>query len=240
VEHLLLSGSYAETIGRHLGRMKLTSLRVLGMSLLTVVSAEANQFNIGDTLSVAEASINPNLVINVKITSPSLNYSGGVYAGINQLTINGSQTVNGFCTDPFHYSSSSALTYTVVDLANAPKGDPFGSGMGSADALTIEKLWGAHYSAGMSATDAATLQLAIWDIVGSTDFSTTSTLNTTANSWISTVNAAGYNGPVADLVGLTGPGQDYVVQNVPDGGVSVALLGMTFLGLAAVRRKVLA
>jgi len=218
--------------------MTLTPLRIAGISFLVAVSAEANQFNIGDTLTVAEASITPNEVINVVISSPSLNYSGGVYAGINQLLINGSQTVNGFCIDPFHYSSSSPLSYTVVALANAPKGDPFGSGMGSAEALTIEQLWGAHYSAGMSTANAATLQLAIWDVVGGVDFTTTSSLNSTALSWITTVNAAGYNGPAANLLGLTGSGQDYVVQNVPDGGLTVALLGMTFLGLAAVRKKV--
>lgn len=205
--------------------------------MLGVLCAHANQFNIGDTLTVAESSITPNQIINVTITSTPLHYSGGVYAGINQLLINGSQIVNGFCIDPFHYSSSSSLPYTVVDLANAPKDDPIASGgMGSAAALTIKMLWGAHYSTSMSAADAATLQLAIWDVVGGGDFSTTSSLNSTAHDWITAVNTTGYSGPVADLVGLTGSGQDYVVQNVPDGGLTVVLLGLGLLGLAAARK----
>ena len=214
--------------------MKLNALRLAGISMLCVLCAHANQFNIGDTLTVAESSINPNEIINVTISSPSLNYSGGVYAGINQLLINGSQIVNGFCIDPFHYSSSSSLPYTVVDLANAPKGDPFSSsGMGSIDADVIKRLWFSHFSTGMTAQDAATLQLAIWDVVGGTDFSTTSSLQSTAQTWITSAMAGGQE---ADLVGLTGTGQDYVVQNVPEGGLTVVLLGLGLLGLAAVRK----
>jgi len=202
--------------------------------------AAANSFNIGDTLTVAEASVNPSDIVNVTITSPTLNYSGGAYAGINQLLINGSQTVNGFCIDPFHFSSTTPLNYTVVSLANAPKQDPFSAtGMGGAEALTIERLWAAHYSAGMSADDAATLQLAIWDVVGGGDFSTTAlSLNKTAKGWIDTVNAQGYNGSAADLVGLTGSGQDYVVQNVPDGGTTILLLGSACFGVALLRNRI--
>ncbi|HLH57354.1 MAG TPA: VPDSG-CTERM sorting domain-containing protein, partial [Verrucomicrobiae bacterium] len=141
--------------------------------------------------------------------------------------------------DPFHFSSTTPLNYTVVSLANAPKQDPFSAtGMGGAEALTIERLWAAHYSSGMSADNAATLQLAIWDVVGGTDFSTTSSLNSTAESWISTVNANGYNGAAADLVGLTGSGQDYVVQNVPDGGTTILLLGSACFGVALLRSRI--
>jgi hypothetical protein len=209
-------------------------LIVIGLAL-SASKAKADEFNIGDSLTVGESSINPNLVVS--ITTPI--YSGGAYAGINQLLINGSQIVNGFCIDPFHFSSSQSLNYSVVNLADAPKGDlnPLSSGgMGASNALTIEELWATYYSPNMSATDAATLQLAIWDLVGGSTFTTTSPLNITAESWISIVNAS--NGPAADLVGLTGGGQDYVVQNVPEpGSFSLALSGVCFIGLVLAMRK---
>ena len=203
--------------------------------VLSAPLAKADQFNIGDSLTVGESSINPNLVVN--ITTPI--YSGGAYAGVNQLLINGSQIVNGFCIDPFHFSSSQSLNYTVVNLADAPKGDlnPLSSGgMGAGNALTIEKLWAAYYSPSMSATDAATLQLAIWDVVGGSTFGTTSVLNISAENWISTVNAG--NGPSAHLVGLTGSGQDYVVQSVPEpDSFSLTLSGVGLVGLMLAIRK---
>jgi PEP-CTERM motif len=219
---------------------QLTMRRPLWTLIVTALAlsapyAKADQFNIGNSLTVRESSINPNLVVN--ITTPI--YSGGAHAGINQLLINGSQIVNGFCIDPFHFSSSQPLSYTVVNLADAPKGDlnPLSSGgMGAGNALTIEKLWAAYYSPNASATDAATLQLAIWDVVGGSTFTTTSTLNVTAENWISTVNT--HSGPAANLVGLTGSGQDYVVQSAPEpGSFSLTLSGVGLVGLMLAMRK---
>jgi hypothetical protein len=219
---------------------KLTMRKSLWTLIVTALAlsapyARADQFNIGDSLTVAESGINPNVVVN--ITTPI--YSGGAYAGINQLLINGTQIVNGFCIDPFHFSSSQSLNYTVVNLADAPKGDlnPLSSGrMGAGNALTIEKLWAAYYSPNMGATGAATLQLAIWDVVGGSTFTTTSTLNITAENWISIVNTG--NGPAANLVGLTGGGQDYVVQSAAEpGSLSLALSGVGLVGLMLAMRK---
>jgi hypothetical protein len=212
----------------------LWTLVVIALALSAPLARADEIFSIGETLTVGESSVSPNVVVN--ITAPI--YSGDVYAGINQLLINGTQIVNGFCIDPFHFSSNQSLNYTVVNLADAPKGDlnPLsnGTGMGTANALTIEELWAAHYSPNMSATNAATLQLAIWDVVGGGTFTTTSTLNTVAENWINTVNAG--NGPAANLVGLTGSGQDYVVQATPEPG-SMTLLGFGLLGLLIAMRK---
>ncbi len=204
-----------------------------GLILLAAASSSASSFTIGENLTVAEAGIQPNVVVDVTLSLyPSGSYAGGAYAGINQLRINGSEIVNGFCIDPFHYSSGSALGYTVASVADAPKGDlnplspdPAGSGtgMGTGSALLVETLWGSHYDPHMSANDAATLQLAIWDVVGGSTFSTTSGLNTTALQWIA---AANQGGPRASLVALTGPGQDYIVESVPDAGSTLLLLGL--------------
>ena len=69
-------------------RKSLWTLIVTALAL-SAPYARADQFKIGDSLTVADSSINPNLVVN--ITTPI--YSGGTHAGINQLLINGSQIV---------------------------------------------------------------------------------------------------------------------------------------------------
>ena len=191
-------------------------------------------------VSVAELGVSPDEI--VEISDNALN--GGspieVYAGVTQISVNG-VTTNGFCIDPFHYSSSSPLTYSEVSLANAPKappGDSSYTGMGASAALEIEKLWAMNYTSALTnAQTAAALQIAIWEIVASTapgeDFQVygnsygASTLITEAQS---------YTGPAANLIGLTGPGQDYVIgaPSVPDGGSTLMLLGAGFLGLVGI------
>jgi hypothetical protein len=202
-----------------------------------VCSATAAQFNLGDHITVAESSVNPSVVVQVNITGLStgdITYSGGVYAGINQLLINGSEIVNGFCIDPFHFSSSSSLPYTVVDLTGAPKGHP----MSPQTATYIERLWGSFYSPTMGAQNAAGFQIAIWELVDPSGFHLTSGNDYGAGAMLSTVMASDYSGPTtANLVALTGSGQDYVVQSVPDGGTTVSLLGLGLLALAAAKRQ---
>lgn len=219
----------------------ITSVRILLSVAVTamVCSASATQFNLGDAITVAESSVNPSVVVQVNIVGQNvgdLTYSGGVYAGINQLLINGADIVNGFCIDPFHFSSGSSLPYTVVNLADAPK--PANNNMGPTVALYIQRLWGSYYSPGMSAQDAAGLQIAIWELVDPNGFNLANgESDYGASSFINTVTAPDYSGSVASLVALSGGGQDYVVPSVPDGGMTLCLFGMGLLGLAAARRQ---
>lgn len=205
---------------------------LFGLSFLVGSSLYANEFNIGDSITVAESSVSPSEIVQVNITAQlpgQITYSGGAYAGINQLLINGSQTVEGFCIDPFHFSSSSSLPFTVVDLANAPKGD----NMGSASAILIQRLWASYFSPTMSAQNAAGLQIAIWEVVDPNGFHLAQSADYGASGFLNAVKSLSYSGPVADnLVALTGGGQDYVVQSVPDGGTTSLLLGMGLLAVA--------
>jgi hypothetical protein len=166
-----------------------------------------------------------------------------VDAGILKLDVGG-LGVDGFCIDPFHFSDGSMSGYHVVELTSAPKG----SLMSAGTALSIERLWGSYYSPAMNAADAAGLQIAIWRLIGGSQFSLSSNNDYGAAGFLAAVQAPNYDGPVADLTGLTGPGQDYgvlrqsvnsFVQTVPDTSSTAALLGLAIVTLfiAAFRMK---
>src|SRR5438874_1070307 len=87
--------------------------------------------------------------------------------------------------------------------------------------------------------NAAALQVAIWEIVDASVVGGSFSINSYdygASTMIAWLNA-NPDAAAADLIGLTGAGQDYVVQRVPDGGTSVVLLGLSFVGLLGLRRK---
>ena len=182
------------------------------------------------SVTVQEVGVDPYKVVNISV--PDF-YTGGAYAGVVKLKVNG-VAMDGFCIDPFHFSSSSALVFDVVPLANAPK--PFNGisrAMGTTGADTISKLWAMAYSSTMTAAQAAGLQIAIWKVVGGNQFSISGD-DYGATTLLSQVQ--NYTGPVANLIGLTGPGQDYVVQNVPETGATIILLALGMLGLGIVRK----
>jgi len=118
-------------------------------------------------------------------------------------------------------------------------------GMGSDAALIISNLWAENYQAalGDDPGSAAGLQIAIWEEVasgtgisfllapGQSDYG--------ASTMIAAALAADSNGvaPVS-LVALSNTTyQDYVVQNVPDSGMTLVLLGFGLASLAIVGRK---
>ncbi len=165
-----------------------------------------------------------------------------VYAGPVNLLVNG-VAIQGFCIDPFHWSIGGPQSYTAEPLASGPKAPV--NGMGAAKALEIEQLWGQYYSASMSDETAAGLQIAIWDIVGDSNFQLKSGIDYGAGDMLNWV-AGNKDAPVVSLIAVTGPGQDYVIPNnpsipnltnVPDGGQTVALLGMGLAGIALLRSK---
>ena len=202
---------------------------VLGLTIITAFSAKANS-----TITVQEEGVSPFETPTITCTGIGGPYE--VYAGVNQLVANGTP-MNGFCIDPFHWSMTSSGGYSYVALASAPKG----YAMGSDIATDIERLWGSYYSMALtSANSAAGLQIAIWKLVGGSHFTLNSGNDYGAAVMIAAIDGSSYTGPVADLIGLTGPGQDYVVQNppgalisqVPDGGATFFLLGAALCGLA--------
>ncbi len=209
-------------------RLSLRLLVLLGSTTLALNSLNASP------VTVQELGVGANQV--VEIDSSTLGNNLWVYAGIIDLSVNGKLT-DGFCIDPYHWSASGVLNYNTEPLGTAPK--PPGP-MGSATALKIEQLWAADFSPGMSNNSAAGLQIAIWELVSSAvapgSFTLVSGNDYGASNLISWVNAHP-NAPAANLIAVTGPGQDYVIPCVPDSATTVGLLGLTLLLLLAASHK---
>jgi len=207
--------------------MRQITAGALGLMLLAAVSARATP------VTVQEIGIGANEIVN--ITSSTLGSDLNVYAGVVDLLVNGTPT-EGFCIDPWHWSVSGPQAYELVPLAGAPKSP---GPMDAATALKIEQLWQHFYAPGMSGADAAGLQIAIWELVdlsiSSASFSLNSSPDYGASTMIAWVNANS-GAPAANLVAVTGPGQDYVIST-PDGGLTAILLGFGLLGLSLVRRR---
>jgi len=173
--------------------------------------------------------VSPNEIVNLTVSSPS--FSGGVYAGIYNQTVDGVATPS-FCIDVARQISAGQTftDYSYTDLALAPL-TPAGP-MGFAAATDIEKLWAAYYSPSMSSQYAAALQVAIWE-----DIAThvgTYTITVSGNDPVTT-EAATMLGSLssltaqADLQGLVSPdGQNFVVP-VPEPTTA----GCFLLGLGA-------
>jgi len=205
-------------------RKVISSFVMIGASLALAIHAQA--------IFVEDIGVSPSEVTFIKVTNF---YTGGAWAGINNLRVDGVAT-NGFCIDPFHFSRTSS-GYSFVPLADAPKGHL----IGAAKAEEISKLWAMAYSPNMAAPQAAALQIAIWEIVGGANFSLVGSSVKGANDYGASVllqDVANYSGNGATLIALTGPGQDYVVQNAkatPDTGTTLSFLAMTLLCLVSVR-----
>lgn len=203
---------------------------LVGSSILLALSLRATP------VTVQEVGVGPSKVVNISASSLG---TFNAYAGVLRLVVDGTPT-DGFCVDPWHWSSSTAQPYESVDLGSASKPPGLATGsMGTDTALKIEQLWQHYYTPSISEDTAAGLQIAIWKLVDEAVFSATFSINSYdygASNFIAWVEA-NPSAPAANLIGLTGVGQDYAIQKVPDGGITVALLGLSFLGLVGLRRK---
>ena len=208
--------------------MKCLAAAAMGVSLLTALSSKAN------SVTVQELGVGPDEVVN--ITSSTLG-TANVYAGINNLLVNGVAT-EGFCIDPFHWSLTGVQSYNTEALSLGPKTP--GGPMGTVKATEIEQLWAKYYSASMSPQNAAGLQVAIWEVVGSTTPADPNYFKVNGSDYGASLMLTWVNNnpgaPTANLLAVTGPGQDYVIP-VPDGGTTVMLLGEALCGLFIIRRK---
>jgi hypothetical protein len=228
--------------------VKQTLAAVLGCTIAAGLSTRVNATSVTVT-DVTDWGTTPMEIVNANL--PSLGYDGGVYAGINTLSVTGSGAddgvYGGFCIDPFHWSASGPTAgYSIVPLGDAPKSP---GTLNASTTLQIEDLWAEFYSPTMSSPSAAGLQIAIWELVSSnavashaiTPSEAVTFSGNTFSARADIASLATYTGPAADLEGLTGPGQDYVIdipvitppraRTVPDGGATFMML---FLSLGTI------
>jgi len=197
-------------LSRRIGAMDKWPLAAAAMALTawTATSAKAQ------SIIVAEDGVGANEIVN--ISSSTLGNNLEVYACAIDMLVDGLQT-QGFCIDPWHWSLDGQMTYTPEALALGPKNPgPMGAGV----ALEIEQLWEEYYSPTMSNSNAAGMQIAIWDLVtasveiasdGASWYSLNSGNDYGASAMIAWVESDP-TAAAANLVAITGPGQDYVVQ----------------------------
>jgi hypothetical protein len=225
--------------------LKNTAVVVTGCTILGGLAANLSAESVIVT-DVTDWSTTPVEVVNAD--DPFLNYNGGVLAGINTLAVTdnqGTTVYNGFCIDPFHWSLGGPISgYNTMPLSDGPKSP---GTLNGATALDIEKLWAEFYSPTMSSPSAAGLQIAIWELVSSNAVATGELPADEAFSITSYDYGAGadlaslatYDGPSANLMALSGPGQDYVVDPVPDGGETFIMLIATFAALVIARPAII-
>jgi len=215
------------------------AFNVFLVSLAVVLSARAN------TVSVAELGVGANET--VWINSSGLGNNQHVYAGVVKLSVDG-VAMDGFCIDPWHWSSQTASPYSFEDLSLAPKSanNAGPNPMGELTATKIEQLWAEYYSSGISKVTAAALQLSIWCLVdAAVSNGSYSLVGIDADSALVKAKMAEMNSFLAsnptakraNLVAITGRSQDYVIQSVPDAYSSLVLLGFGLGGLALLRRR---
>jgi len=180
--------------------------------------------------------------------SLSTGFNGVVAAGIKSLRVDG-VIMDGFCIDPFTRALSSSSGYSLVPLTQAPEA-PWT--LTTSEATQVSDLWAMFYSPDMKKKKAAGLQIAIWEIVGGDDFTA---IGKSYGAKKMLAALGGFTGQGADLIALTGPGQDYVIPtppgsggestptptpgpsppptNVPDGGSTFPLFATAILALLA-------
>lgn len=200
---------------------------ILAATVLAIFPTVARSITVGDSLVIVkDLGVSPYQIVKIDVDGF---YTGYTYAGVVKLSVDGVR-MDGFCIDPYHASSTSPLLYQAVPLTQAPK--PPGT-MDANQALLIGALWALAYNPAITADAAAALQLAIWEVIGGDDFTLLSGYDYGAAALLAAAKT--YTGPQPSLIGLTGPGQDYIVavSKVPDGGFTVLLLGISLIGIAA-------
>lgn len=175
-------------------------------------------------VTVQELGVSPGETASISVGGF---YTGDVSVGILKLVVDGVAT-DGFCIDPYHFSLSSSSEYEFRSLADAPK---LPGTMGAIKAEAVSKLWAMAYSLNMTSEQAAALQLAIWETIAGDNFSVLGN-DYGASFLLQRLESFSDNG--ANLIALSGPGQDYVTT-VPDGGSTLIFLALAAAGLVCVQ-----
>lgn len=210
---------------------------------------------IADTVELAYMGVDTTYTASGK-------YAGGAYAynayvGIYNIDVKGKGAFASFCIDIYDYAGDKGTyyKYDVTSLAKAPQsvGD-VGIEMGEAGALAVKKLWDLFYKDALTdktGKTAASLQVAIWEVVnekGNGKYSLTDGNFTATGGNFDKALTQDMLKKIADYNPAQLPNlfayvnttdkthyQDFI--GVPDGGVTLALLGISLGGLAFFARR---
>ncbi|MGA2686064.1 MAG: hypothetical protein ABSF51_13535 [Verrucomicrobiota bacterium] len=207
------------------------------LQAVVLAAALAGASRASASLTVIIDSPNPSQIVNLLVSpvggSLVPSFSGGVYAGIYNETINGVFTPS-FCIDVAHdvYVGEQFTDYSYAALADAP--DTPAGPMGAPTAIAIEKLWAKYFTAAQadnSGVTAAALQVAIWEAEGggqllgngSPGYTVTESDGAGVSALVATMlGALPSLTAEADLVAIVSPdGQSYVVA-VPEATTVIA------------------
>ena len=226
-------------------------MRVHHIGLIAGASLLVGGVVMADTVDLAYMGVNHTYTASGSYAAGTYNS----YVGVYNIDVKGQGPFASFCVDIYDYSGTVGqyYKYNVTALADAPQsvGDS-NTKMGDAGALAVAKLWDLYYQAATSnLKTAASLQVAIWEVVnekGSGSYSLTggnftatggnfdkaltqSMLNAIAGhnpaqlpslfAYVNTTDATHY--------------QDFI--GVPDGGLTLPLLGFIMRGLVFLARR---
>lgn len=209
---------------------------------LIAVAAVALWATAAQAAWVHEVNVSPNQTVHLDVDNVvGADYSGNVYAGIYNLTVDGVATPS-LCIDVQRQSGSGTYQYEYLSLPSAPLS--WAGPMGDTAADTVSRLWAQYFSGATSSSlEAAALQVAVWQTIDAAV--DTYTITVSGNAAVTTRAAemlADLASDPASLVALVNETyQNYVVP-VPEPGTMIAgmllLLPFGASAMRILRRKV--
>jgi len=227
------------------------------LTFILVVCAFAGAPAVADVLGcvdLKETGTDPALVMTIT----SSGYNGGAYVGIYKINIAAPGygmlvgDLDSFCIDLWDKSTPDYHEYQVLPLDEAP--DPGAGPMGSTRASYLAELLNKEWVAGLTSTERAALQAAVWEVVDegrggdvpapsafdvtdgtfrvSGDTAVIEMANDMLDSITDGASFASYLALSDDtLSGVLGQWQDYVVRVPLPAAVLLGMLGLGAAGL---------
>lgn len=176
----------------------------------------------------------------------AISTSAGIFKMSAGTSYSASKAFDVFCIDingPINWGET--VNYSLGAISAAPVGVGE-TAMGASRAKLINALIDLYYGpAKLNATTAANLQLAIWDVVvasgtGSLFLDVTKSANpalTTGTIYNMLTAAGAVSSPNNHTALLSYTKQDFAIVPLPDGGMTLALLGLGVGGLSFMARR---
>lgn len=176
----------------------------------------------------------------------SIGTSAGIFKMSAGTSYNASTAFDVFCVDingPINWGETVNFSLGSIETAPVGAGE---TAMGANRAKLINALIDLYYApAKLNATTAANLQLAIWDVVVASSSSSlfldvTKSANpalTSGTIYNMLTAASAVSNPNNHIALLSSSKQDFAIVPVPDGGMTLALLGLGVGGLSFMARR---